>query len=93
MGWCDEGAERGEAAVEGVWKVGEDQADRVMPGALLDLAHGCLFYLAAGASERRSPAEPSGKSMRFRCAFGGGKKPTAMPKRFDGGHHLNHPAH
>jgi len=49
MGWCDEGAERGEAAVEGLWKVGEDQADRVMPRALL--GHGWLFYLAAGASD------------------------------------------
>lgn len=35
MGWCDEGAERGEAAVEGLWKVGEVRADRVMLRVLL----------------------------------------------------------
>ncbi len=35
MGWCDEGTERGEAAVEALWKVGEVQRDRVI------LPHAC----------------------------------------------------
>jgi len=77
MGCCDEGAERGEAAVEGLWKVGEDQADGVMPKSSVG---SWVVVLFSSGSERRSPAEPSGKSMSSVAISGGKRNKQQFPR-------------